>query len=365
MPDAPPVIRVLPEGCKIEDETSDTTLRLDSLGRWLSFRKGAQFYRRCLNGDVAMGSGTAVLSDQGKADLLLTIQSTLSLWLKQWRGDQQVEALCLKAQRLGCDDYEQLVLLYRNVYPEDVPILPPDRYADIVVQPVTGCPNRACTFCAFYRDKPYRVMSADAFEQHLLGIKTLMGGTWGNKAGLFIGSANATALSQRRFVRCLQQVRSHFGTFKRGIAAFADPDFSAPRSVGQWQELADIGLVRLVIGLETGWGELRGRLGKAADLSSVRRAVADFKQAGISVGLTVLTGACEEQEQQENLLRSGDFINGLMLDRHDIVYLSPLESADVDRKQSLRELRAMKQHFACCTDAKVVPYQMQRFRYYC
>ena len=268
------------------------------------------------------------------------------------------------ALELGEAHYEQLAQLYKKVYPEDVPILPPDRYGDLVVQPVTGCPNRACTFCAFYRDKPYQLMAPDLFEQHLSGIELLLGGRV-SKDGLFIGSANPMALSQRRLVGYLEQINRRFGTFKRGIAAFSDPDFSARRTAEQWQALSDLGVVRLVIGLETGWGALRERLGKSADLTKVHQAVNDYKRAGISVGLTVLTGACRQNEQEENVQRTGTFIRELALDKKDIIYLSPLDASDIDRESGLYEMSVMKEHFSHLSQAKIVPYQMQRFHYYC
>ena len=365
-----PEVRELPSGYKFEHPQSETTIRLDFQGRWLSFRCGVHFYRRCMNGDVVCGKGEIPLHCSEKIQLADKIVTTLSQWNQNWKGPNRVKLLLQTASGLDFNYYNHQAALYRAVYPEGVPILPPDRYGDLVVQPVIGCPNRACTFCAFYKDKPYKMLPSDQFAQHLLGIKALLGERCLAKDGLakdglFIGSANAMALSQRRLMAYLQQIDACFDPFKRGIAAFADPDFSALRNASQWQELANAGVNRLVIGLESGWGALRGRLGKSADLTRVCRAVEDYKQAGISVGITLLAGACEAGQQQENVQRSGAFIKALGLERKDIVYLSPLESVNVDRKLRAQELRLMKQHLAVCSDAQIVPYQMQRFRYYC
>lgn len=71
---------------------------------------------------------------------------------------------------------------------------------------------------------------------------------------VFLGSANALALSQRRLLLCLDQIRKRFGVFKRGVGAFADPDFSAGRTDQHCCELRKKELRQIVIGLETGWG---------------------------------------------------------------------------------------------------------------
>ncbi|MET4695072.1 radical SAM protein [Endozoicomonas lisbonensis] len=360
-----PEVRELSSGYKFEHPQSEITIRLDRQGRWLSYRCGASFYRRCMGGDVVCGKGEIPLHRSDKVLLVGKIATTLDQWSQSWKGCKRVKSVLQTASGLDFNYYNHQAALYRAVYPEGVPILPPDRYGDLVVQPVTGCPNRACTFCAFYKDKPYKMLPSDRFAQHLLGVQTLLGGQCLIKDGLFIGSANAMALSQRRLMAYLQQIHSCFDPFKRGIAAFADPDFSAPRNTAQWQELANAGVTRLVIGLETGWGALRGRLGKSADLTRVCRAVHDYKRAGISVGITVLAGASEPGYQQENVQRTAAFIKALGLERKDIVYLSPLESANVDRSLRVQELRLMKKHLSICSDAQIVPYQMQRFRYYC
>ncbi|AMO55777.1 hypothetical protein GZ77_08335 [Endozoicomonas montiporae] len=360
-----PDVRKLSSGYKFEHQPSETSVRLDHQGRWVSYRCDSGFYRRCMNGDIVCDKGETLLSPAEKTGLINKVAETLNSWSQSWEGCARIKSLLVTAGKLDFDYFQGLAILYKDTYPEGVPILPPDRYGDLVVQPVVGCPNRACTFCAFYKDKPYKMLLADQFSRHLQGVRMLFGEGLLARDGLFVGSANAMALSQRRLLNYLEQIHGELGEFKRGIAAFADPDFSAPRSTEQWQELANLGFDRLVVGLETGWGTLRGKLGKSADLSKVQQAVYDYKRAGIGVGITVLAGASEPASQQGNVQRTARFVKTLELERQDIVYLSPLESASVDKKQRAREFHQLKEKLSACTVAKVIPYQMQRFRYYC
>ena len=48
---------------------------------------------------------------------------------------------------------------FAEVY-RPVSILPPDQYLALVVQATEGCSYNHCTFCDFYRDRPFRVKSA-------------------------------------------------------------------------------------------------------------------------------------------------------------------------------------------------------------
>lgn len=358
-------IRVLSGGVKLESESSGVSFRLDNNGRWCSFRDTSNFYRRCWNGEVVSGADAMTVNSLEKATLHRKIQGKLSELAQLSGWDSGVQSLLQKGSLLSDCDFDELETVYQSSYPEDVPILPPDRYGDVVIQPAAGCPNRRCTFCAFYQDKPFKVLSEQAFDEHLQQVVHLFGLVKDQVSGVFIGSANAMALSQRRLMSCIEQIERHLGQPKRGFSAFSDPDFSAPRTDSEWQALSDKGLRHLVVGLETGWAELRSRLGKSGDLSKVRHAVASHQKAGIATGLTVLSGACELSENEENRNKTAEFIQSLALERSDLVYVSPLESGDVDRKEAVKEQKTMQTLLKSVTSARVVPYQMHRFRYFC
>ena len=86
MPDAQLLIRSLKSGYKFEDLVAEATLRLDSQGHWMSYRCGANLYRRCMNGDVVTDNGARQLSRSEKKDLLGGIEVALSHWLSSWKG---------------------------------------------------------------------------------------------------------------------------------------------------------------------------------------------------------------------------------------------------------------------------------------
>ena len=119
---------------------------------------------------------------------------------------------------------------FEAAYPEPVVILPPDRYQDLVIQPALGCPHGECSFCAFYRDRAFRILSDPEFERHLEGIQTLLGSAIGLRDGIFLGSANALAIPQPTLIDRLRSVAKQLGPRKRQVAAFWDPDHSPTRT---------------------------------------------------------------------------------------------------------------------------------------
>ncbi len=218
-------IRHLVDGCKLEDVGRGITARINGLGYWCSFRVGQHFYRHCMDGSVVLGAGaTPLLKEQ-----MITVHECYFCWINSVPPQDEI---VVKSHSLSMADYDRLAKRYGAVYPEEVAILPPDRYGDIVIAPAIGCPNRKCTFCAFYRNKPYKVLSEAALVEHFADVGRLYCGKMHSACGVFLGLANAMALSQRRLVFCLDEICKRFGALKKGVATFADPDFSAKRTDG-------------------------------------------------------------------------------------------------------------------------------------
>lgn len=270
----------------------------------------------------------------------------------------------VRSQKLSINSYDRQAALYQQAYPEEVSILPPDRYGDIVIQPAIGCPNRKCTFCAFYKEKPYQVLNEQAFISHLQAIQHFYGQKLLSVQGAFLGSANAMALSQRRLVLCLDQIKERFGVFKREVATFADPDYSARRTIRDWEELRTKGLRHIVIGLETGWGELRASLGKSGNLSKVTNTIYNAKQSGMTIGLTVLTGVTSQTKREMNLLNTLATIKTFELSCKDTIYFSPLNDNGYIKEEAVAEQGVFAESLRDVSEAKVVAYQMQRFQYF-
>ncbi|WP_157673657.1 radical SAM protein [Endozoicomonas ascidiicola] len=350
-------LRYLKDGCKIKDSDQCISARINSEGYWCSFRVRNRFYRRCMDGSVVKGAEALTMS----AALVKKVHEEFELWVQGVACND----LTIKAsQGLTTLDYENQARLYRVVYPEEVSILPPDRYSDIVLMPAIGCPNRRCTFCAFYKDKPYKILSEQAFTDHLTAVKQLYRGKVSSSPGVFLGSANAMALSQRRLMFCLEVIKEKLGTFKREIGSFIDPDFSAKRSAEDWSELREAGLRHIVVGLETGWSELRASLGKAGDLTKCVSTINTARGSGVSIGLTILAGAAPRQQRMENLKQTMMTIENLELTSEDLIYLSPLSRDGVVVKGAIDEQKEMKEVFSAVTEARIIPYQMNRFQYF-
>ena len=353
------------------------SLRLDGDGRWASFRSGRSFFRRLLDASVLVhrdgqrllrSAQARVVHERAHAfagKLLKSVQTARTEL--RLSGDLPcLDALRSRlelAARWSPDDYVRQATQYRAAYPQDIQILPPDRYLDLVLMPSFGCPAANCGFCAFYRDDPFRIASRSEFAEHLLAVKELFGTSIRLRDGLFLGSANALAIPQRRLLEVLDECRLVFGETRRGIAAFWDPDHCTRRTLADWKDLALAGLCRVYAGLETGDAVLRAQLGKSSDVEAFTSAVRTCKQAGLGLGVILLVGPGGLDKAYEHRARTVDAIASMALSASDLVYLSPLRGS-MSPGLLLGEQQLLATELRAVTRAKTASYCMEQFHYF-
>ena len=344
-------------------------LRVDERGRWQGVGWGDTFYRRTVDGRVVRRvSASWSACDEHETAAAHELAHELARVLGERVRDPRVavddaphlaERLALATAwtpaRLVAEEGQA-----RRAYPEPVEVLPPHRYRDLVVQPATGCPNHACTFCAFYRDRPFRVLDDDAFERHLEAVQRVLGAGAFRRSGIFLGSGSAGSLPDEMLLARLARLREVFGAPRRGVAAFFDPDHAPVRPTDAWRALARAGLVDLTLGLETAVPSVRRRLGKCPDLVRFADAVARVKGAGVRLALTVLIGPGPAGDEAEHRSRTCAWIGAQPLDVDDLVYLSPLKG-DERRLPVPDALAAWRSALTAETAARVALYDIDRF----
>jgi hypothetical protein len=352
------------------------SLRLDREGRWSSYQDGLALYRRTLDSkvikvqkqtysfvspeesDKIIGDILKVLEiishEIGHSSSILDISKNNEADVKLWI--QKSIAFLHKPNDLE-------VQLFNMAYPEGIQILPPDRYRDLVIQPALGCPSGQCTFCAFYKNNRFRVLSDIEFDRHLEAVQNLFGENIGERNGIFLDSASALSLSQRRMITILDKIVSIIPDNKRGVAAFLEPDHAPDRTPNDYLDLKNRGLKQVTIGLETGNNKLRRQLGKNGELTKLASEVLTLKAADIQVALTVLVGAGGTDYTTKHLNDTIGFIRDIGLSKKDIVYLSPL-TGSLPPDKLISELSVFRTSLKKVTSAHISPYHMERFYYF-
>lgn len=233
---------------------------------------------------------------------------------------------------------------------EPVSILPPDQYGSVVLQATYGCSWNRCTFCTFYQDRPFRVREAAAFSEHARSVRALLGAAAEARGSVFFGDGNALVLSNARLGPLLDVVDEVFPG--RAIASFVDVFGGERKPLSDWRELAQRGLSRVAVGLETGSDALLAYLNKPGGAEEAAGFVATLKQAGLAVSVILMVGVGGERFADAHEAGSRALLRQLPLTEGDLIYLSPFVSQAGSAYQERAEADGLRPLTADARDAQ-------------
>ena len=306
---------------------------------WTAFLDGIS-YRRGLDGKIVAkwrlpgnDRERRWLSADEAQDLEATARSqTEALYRAIQSGEA---ALRGTLNGMGCRGFEQAIAFdrersradaahYHTVY-SPVGILPPDQYMAVVLQATEGCSFNTCTFCDFYKDRPFRIKSPDAFREHAAAVRDYLGAGLSLRRTIFLGDANALVVPMRKLLPLFDAVHEVFDVAKLGgVYAFLDGFSGEKKRAKDYARLADRGLERVYVGMESGNESLLRFLRKPGDPDDVVAAVRALKAGGVAVGVIVLLGAGGSHYAEAHISDTIRTLNAMDLDGDDLIYFSEL-----------------------------------------
>jgi hypothetical protein len=220
---------------------------------------------------------------------------------------------------------------FAEVY-QPIGMLPPDQYLALVLQATTGCSFNTCTFCDLYQ-QPFRVKSPDEFRQHMRQVRDYLGASiLLRQRAIFLGAANALAVPMPRLLPLFEIMREEFAPSPEngrarmgaGVYAFLDAFTGTRKSVEDYRALAELGLKRVYIGLESGHDPLLEFVRKPGHAQDAIETVRTIKAAGINVGLIVMIGLGGDHFAAGHVADTIEVVKRMPLSNGDLLYLSDL-----------------------------------------
>ncbi len=224
---------------------------------------------------------------------------------------------------------------FNNIY-LPISILPPDQYMSLVIQLTEGCNYNQCTFCNFYRDRPFKIKSTDELESHLNNVKTFFGNGINFRKSIFLADANALAVPQNRLVNSLELIHDQFPQFDN-YYSFIDVFTGLKKSVNDFKQLKHQGIKRVYLGVESGNIDLMLFLNKKQLNNDIIDLTHNLKEGGIAVGIIFLIGAGGKIYAKQHLAESLILLEQMPLNKGDIIYLSELYETNTSYEKSMVE----------------------------
>jgi hypothetical protein len=322
----------------------DLVYTLDLSGRLIGvYRQGVNM-RRGLDGRVLArwrdesGTRRRVWLDQAAiAQELAALKADIELIAKAQPPMAMAVVLC----HARYFDYAIDIAQFHQVY-RPISILPPDQYQALVLQATEGCSFNTCTFCALYRDRPFRIKRPQEFALHIEEVRDFLGPGIVMRRSIFLADANALIVPQARLLPLFDEVAQAFAIMpeqtparKRrawlrthpegvtGIYSFVDGLSAERKSVEDLHALRLRGLRRVYIGLESGNEALLAWLRKPSTAAAMLDAVRRMKTAGLQIGVIVLTGIGGRRFHEGHCSDTAEILNAMPLAGSDIIYFSP------------------------------------------
>ena len=202
-----------------------------------------------------------------------------------------------------------------------ISILPPDQYMSLVLQISEGCNYNKCTFCNFYRDRPFRIKTRDEISEHINQIKSFFGQGIKLRRSIFLADANALVIPQKKLLPAMKLFNTSFPDIQN-IYSFIDVFTGIKKSTASFRDLADAGLKRVYLGVESGNPQLLELLHKPQLTEDIHHLCDSLKVAGIKLGIIFLVGAGGEKFHEAHLRDSLAMVENMYLSSGDMIYIS-------------------------------------------
>jgi len=233
-------------------------------------------------------------------------------------------------------ELEKDAAIFNKIY-LPISILPPDQYMSLVIQLTEGCNYNQCTFCNFYKDRPFKIKSVTELDSHLSAVKDYFGKGIKLRKSIFLADANAISVPQIRLISSLELLQNQFPMIKN-IFSFVDVFTGIKKSVNDFKILKKLGLKRLYLGVESGNNDLMLFLNKKQLNIDIIELTKTIKRSGIDIGIIFLVGAGGKQFSDQHQKDTVDLLQKLPLSKGDIVYLSELYDTNPDYIDSMKQM---------------------------
>jgi hypothetical protein len=190
--------------------------------------------------------------------------------------------------------------------PESLIIRPPSEYRSMLVRVTRGCKWNRCLFCGLYPHLGEPVFSKRTVSEVKHDID-LLKKQHPKTENVFFGDADPLQIGAGAFIEVAQYLRRVFQVKRLTSYARTSTLWKLKKNI--IKELAEAGLNRVHIGLESGDANTLNFHRKGQSPKMVRETAAWLKEAGIEISFYVLLGLGGRENWQDHIRETAKVIN--------------------------------------------------------
>lgn len=162
---------------------------------------------------------------------------------------------------------------------------PPSEAKSIILQITVGCRHNACTFCAMYKDKSFRIKSRAEIKDI---IATAISRDL-DAERIFLADGDAIAVDTSLLIEILDQLYEEFPRLKR-VGIYGGPKDILAKSPKELADLKAHGLTMVYLGVESGNDRILTSVCKGVTSEQMIAAGRRIKDSGLILSCTVIIG---------------------------------------------------------------------------
>ena len=185
---------------------------------------------------------------------------------------------------------------------------PPSEADSLLIQATVGCPHNKCTFCMVYKSGPrFKIRPVEEIKADLLDARRQYGET---VRTLFLPAGNTIAMPTHQLAEVCRTARDLFPALER-ITVYGSSQYIHQKGLKALKVLADAGLDRIHVGLESGDDTILKALRKGTHSQEQIEAGQWVKAAGIELSLYVILGIGGRQRSEAHARQTAEVLNAI------------------------------------------------------
>lgn len=181
---------------------------------------------------------------------------------------------------------------------------PPSEGNSLIIQATIGCSHNKCRFCTMYKEKHFRIKTADEIIKELDSIKLY----YKNYKRLFLADGDAMSMKTSELLKILKYIREEMPSINR-VGIYSHGNNLLNKSIEELRELKDNGLGIIYLGLESGSEEVLYLMDKGIGVLETIKACKIAKEAGLKISLMVISGLGGKRFMYEHAVKSAWAVN--------------------------------------------------------
>lgn len=204
---------------------------------------------------------------------------------------------------------------------------PPSEAQSLILQATVGCSHNACTFCAMYRNKRFRVRSLGELEEEVEEVAAAHPGV----KRVFLGDGDALAAPAETLLGLLAALRRAFPGLSR-VSLYASPQNLLEKSEAELGRLREAGLSLFYLGLESGDDAVLRAVNKGVTAAQAVEAVRRGHRAGLRSSVMLLLGLGGTEGSSRHARGSAEALNAMQPQHLSCLTWYPVPEAPLYRQ---------------------------------